>query len=502
MPIRQKSLVLDTIPTIELFLSVQAVSGLPPTTATKHKHEFTYNADGSLDTRYRIDALESGGAHSYKRTSESFDYTYNSLIYEYTSSASYARSGDEGCFDMNNDTYLRWRYRYSPSGEREQKRLVALPNSNSGYPYSLNRSYYLLGGGNRQHAIYEGRQQIFNGPLCPGGASLTGSAVVWAPSEYLMYAGGGTPLVTFLPNGNKEYKILDHLGNTRAIVGSGGSIITEKDYEPFGKTISGVPTLMDNSISPRQGFIGKELDSESDLADHGVRKYDYITGRFMAVDPLWEKYRSLNTYQYAANNPMIMIDPTGFATYYSNGKLILDDGVDDGLEYAVPDDTDLSDFYLKDDEGNTMIGSYDYVSLQAYSFLIPKTQAKADMVNHTMDTKVMHYARPNTEAGGVIAHNKETGPYYIIGGSQTVGAGSTHATASNAVSKAINIANAAGDPVMYTVHTHPFGSEIFPSTPDKNTAKTYPGIIINNKGVTFYSNNDKLIISTVPLSVF
>jgi hypothetical protein len=32
---------------------------------------------------------------------------------------------------------------------------------------------------------------------------------------------------------------------------------------------------MDNAISPRQGFIGKELDSESDFADHGVRKYDY-----------------------------------------------------------------------------------------------------------------------------------------------------------------------------------------------------------------------------------
>jgi RHS repeat-associated protein len=68
---------------------------------------------------------------------------------------------------------------------------------------------------------------------------------------------------------------------------------------------------MDNSISPRQGFIGKELDSGSDLADHGVRKYDYRTGRFMAIDPLWEKYRSLNTYQYAANNPMIMSDPSG-----------------------------------------------------------------------------------------------------------------------------------------------------------------------------------------------
>ncbi|MBN8575235.1 MAG: hypothetical protein J0M05_15075, partial [Candidatus Kapabacteria bacterium] len=57
----------------------------------------------------------------------------------------------------------------------------------------------------------------------------------------------------------------------------------------------------------------------SDLADHGVRKYDYITGRFMAVDPLWEKYRGLNTYQYAANNPMIMIDRNGKVIFKAEG---------------------------------------------------------------------------------------------------------------------------------------------------------------------------------------
>ena len=59
------------------------------------------------------------------------------------------------------------------------------------------------------------------------------------------------------------------------------------------------------------GYQTKFNNSESDLADHGVRKYDYITGRFMAVDPLWEKYRAFNTYQYAANNPMIMADRNG-----------------------------------------------------------------------------------------------------------------------------------------------------------------------------------------------
>ncbi len=79
-------------------------------------------------------------------------------------------------------------------------------------------------------------------------------------------------------------------------------------------------TLKDNVIFPRQGFIGKELDSESDLADHGVRKYDYSTGRFMAIDPLWEEYKAFNTYQYAANNPMIMIDPSGFTVTFTNSE--------------------------------------------------------------------------------------------------------------------------------------------------------------------------------------
>ncbi len=61
-------------------------------------------------------------------------------------------------------------------------------------------------------------------------------------------------------------------------------------------------------MTPRQGFIGKELDSESDFANHGVRKYDYSNGKFMTVDPLWEMYRGLNTYQYAANNPIVLLD--------------------------------------------------------------------------------------------------------------------------------------------------------------------------------------------------
>ncbi len=40
----------------------------------------------------------------------------------------------------------------------------------------------------------------------------------------------------------------------------------------------------------RLKYIGKQLDYEMNLADHGVRKYDNILGQFTSIDPMWEKY--------------------------------------------------------------------------------------------------------------------------------------------------------------------------------------------------------------------
>jgi hypothetical protein len=71
----------------------------------------------------------------------------------------------------------------------------------------------------------------------------------------------------------------------------------------------------------RQSYIGKEKEPENNLGDHtstklsdhastklsdhtstklsasGVRKYDYETGRFNSIDPLFEKYYGWSPYQ-------------------------------------------------------------------------------------------------------------------------------------------------------------------------------------------------------------
>ena len=82
-------------------------------------------------------------------------------------------------------------------------------------------------------------------------------------------------------------------------------IVHRYQYGPYGE-----PMHYDND-QERQGFIGKERDLESNLADHGVRKYDYMTGRFTSIDPLWEKYLGLTPWQYAGNNPVNALDENG-----------------------------------------------------------------------------------------------------------------------------------------------------------------------------------------------
>ncbi|MBX3044831.1 MAG: hypothetical protein KF896_14055 [Ignavibacteriae bacterium] len=78
-----------------------------------------------------------------------------------------------------------------------------------------------------------------------------------------------------------------------------------KQYSAYGET------LLDTLGFARQGYIGKEKDVEYGLGDHGVRKYDYETGKFNSIDPLWEKYYGWTPYHYTRNNPICRVDFNG-----------------------------------------------------------------------------------------------------------------------------------------------------------------------------------------------
>ncbi|MBE6330620.1 MAG: RHS repeat-associated core domain-containing protein [Bacteroidales bacterium] len=113
-----------------------------------------------------------------------------------------------------------------------------------------------------------------------------------------------------------HYELTNHLGNVMAVI-TDEPAATETpavesltDYYPFGMTM---PGRSYNAHTSRHGFTGHE--KESDLAE-GIyttqyRLYDAREGRWLSVDPLFEKYVSMSPYQYCHNNPINRVDIDG-----------------------------------------------------------------------------------------------------------------------------------------------------------------------------------------------
>ena len=95
--------------------------------------------------------------------------------------------------------------------------------------------------------------------------------------------------------GGTSYLLADHLGSTRAVTDSNGTIQRKMDYWPFGAEISGIDTSYRTTAmgyigdtEPRQKFTGKERDADTGQDYFGARYYSGAQGRFTSPDPLIE----------------------------------------------------------------------------------------------------------------------------------------------------------------------------------------------------------------------
>jgi RHS repeat-associated protein len=149
------------------------------------------------------------------------------------------------------------------------------------------------------------------------------------PTNLQAYAETTNPSSDMLqPDGTTTYYLGDQIGSTRQMIAAGGWPVSSDTFYPFGQEQN--PTTDANHYR----FTGKERDSESGNDYFGARYYASNMGRFMSPDPVgpWaadvSDPQSWNFYNYARNNPLINVDPTGLDCVHINN----DTGAYEGFE--------------------------------------------------------------------------------------------------------------------------------------------------------------------------
>tara|TARA_R110002072_G_scaffold302008_1_gene483381 strand:- start:44 stop:817 length:774 start_codon:yes stop_codon:yes gene_type:complete len=111
--------------------------------------------------------------------------------------------------------------------------------------------------------------------------------------------------------GSVSYYHYDGLGSTRALSNAADTVTDTYNYEAFGELLNSTGTT-DNSYL----FAGEQLDSDTGNYYLRARYYDQGIGRFSSMDTYLGKDHdpvTLHKYMYAGNDPVLMIDPSGYS---------------------------------------------------------------------------------------------------------------------------------------------------------------------------------------------
>ena len=118
------------------------------------------------------------------------------------------------------------------------------------------------------------------------------------------------PSVLCIGRDNRTCCVKDHVGSIRVTVDAAGTVVAYNDYYPFGMLMEG-RNYASGAWDAGYKFTGKERDIETNYDYFGARYYDARIGRWLAVDPLAEKYPGWSAYNYCKDNPINRIDPDG-----------------------------------------------------------------------------------------------------------------------------------------------------------------------------------------------
>lgn len=131
--------------------------------------------------------------------------------------------------------------------------------------------------------------------------------------DSLTFKEDGFAVVSLRNESNKQV-LFDDL-NVRIFGTLKAAIIQENHYEPFGMTLLGLDYTLKEETKNVFLFNGKELEERFNIQtyDYHARQVDPQIGRMNSVDPLADnpKYINFTSYNYAENNPIVMVDPDG-----------------------------------------------------------------------------------------------------------------------------------------------------------------------------------------------
>lgn len=124
--------------------------------------------------------------------------------------------------------------------------------------------------------------------------------------------------------GHQEHALLtDHIGSTVALAEITAIDLVQMDYDAYGKrrnlwSLSELAELEFTALNKltTTGFTGHEMVDQVGLIHMQGRVYDPKLGRFMSADPYiteLDNTQNMNRYSYVYNNPLTIVDPSGFA---------------------------------------------------------------------------------------------------------------------------------------------------------------------------------------------
>ena len=257
-----------------------------------HDYKYTYDANGRLMTVARDGAQVESYSYDARGNRLSSGAAYNdmdqltklgSTVYKYNQDGFLtARGGDT--------------FSYSSTGELLSATVAGKTVS---YQYDgLGRRISRTQGGVSE-------QYFYGDPTRPDllSASVDASGTI---TQYF-YDDNGL-LYSFNRGGNEFAVGTDQLGTPLAVIDSTGSVVDQRTYDSYGKSLSDSNAALDLPI----GFAGGLEDPLTGLVRFGARDYDAASGRFTARDPLLLG-GGLDEYQYATGDPVNRVDPTGLS---------------------------------------------------------------------------------------------------------------------------------------------------------------------------------------------